>query len=189
MTFPRELTLAYEENNYMLCSKPVRELTGLYGKIRKHENTEIAGVQTIFNKKSVPKSPFVIHLVFDTSDRYAMWHPREYGIRLRTLTGGELTLAYRAEMNYYYMDRSRLSVTSFSDDYASRLGAAYRVNPPVDEWYILLDQGSAEWFAGDNKVAMTSLCFTGDPIEAIDCYTESGHITLRDASLISIENK
>lgn len=189
MTFPRELTLAYDGSNYTICSKPIRELTGLYGETRKIEKTEIAGVQTLFNKRVVPKSPFVIRLLFDASDRYAMWHPREYGIRLRTATGGELTFAYRAEMNYYYVDRSGLSETSFSEDYASQLGAAYRVNPPVDEWYILVDQGSVEWFAGDSKVAMTSLYFTDDPIESIDCYTESGHIILREASLISIENK
>ena len=118
-----------------------------------------------------------------------MWHPREYGIRLRTASGGEITFAYRAEMNYYYVDRSRLSDTSFSEDYTSQLGAAYRVNPPADEWYILVDQGSAEWFAGDNKVAMTSLCFTDEAIESIDCYTESGDINLKEASLISIEKK
>ena len=189
ITFPRELALAYEGNNYTLCSKPVRELTGLYGKTREIENTEIAGIQTIFNKRSVSRYPFVIHLVFDASDRYAMWHPREYGIRLRTASGGEITFAYRAEMNYYYVDRSRLSDTSFSEDYTSQLGAAYRVNPPADEWYILVDQGSAEWFAGDNKVAITSLCFTDEAIESIDCYTESGYINLKEASLISIEKK
>lgn len=187
MTFPRELTLADDGNHCTLCSEPLRELAGLYGKARKIENTEISGIRNVFNKRSVPRSPFVLRLVFDASDRFAMWHPREYGIRLKTASGKEFTLAYRAEMNYYYTDRSRLTDMHFSEDYARQTGAAYRVNPPTDEWLILVDQGSVEWFAGDRQVAMTSLCLTDEPFEAIDCYAESGRINLIEASSIEIK--
>jgi len=187
MTFPRELTLAYDGSKYTLCSTPVRELTSLYGKNQKIENTEISGRRNVFNKRSVPQSPFVLHLVFDASGRFAMWYPREYGIRLKTASGEELKLAYRAEMNYYYTDRSGLAETNFSEDYARQTGAAYRVNPPVDEWFILVDQTSVEWFAGNKQVAMTTLYFANEPFETIDCYTESGRIDLIKASLIEIK--
>lgn len=187
MIFPRELTLAYDGNHYTLCSMPVRELIGHYGKEHKIDNTEISGHRNVFNKRLVPQSPFVLHLAFDASDRFAMWHPREYGIRLKTASGKELRLAYRAEMNYYYADRSGLAETNFSEDYARQTGAAYRVNPSVDEWTILVGQNSVEWFAGDKQVAMTSLFFADEPLETIECYTESGRIDLIEASMIEIK--
>lgn len=187
LTFPRELTLVSDEGKYVICSTPVAGLAGLYGKRQTVVRTEISGTQNVFNKVSVSGYPFVLSLKFDVSDSYAMWFPREYGIKMKTVSGKELKLAYRAEMNYYYIDRSQLTDNFASDDYISQIGAGYKLDALVDEWIVIVDRGSVEWFMGGRKVAVTSLYFENEPFEIIDCYTESGRIILTEASLIKIK--
>lgn len=187
MAYPRELALVCDGNHYMLRSKPVDELSTCYGEAYTMERMEITHVHRLFDKQSFPDPPFVLDLAFDASNRFAMRQPREYGIRFLTASGRALTLAYRAEMNYYYIDRAGLGSTVFSDDFEQLIGAAYHVNSPVDRWTILFDKGSVELFTGNDKVALSSLWFSDEPFNALEVYAESGKINILGASLIRIK--
>lgn len=188
LTLPRELALVPEGNYYLLTSTPLRELkeyataTDSVGTLKLTEEE-----QPLFSSRSFPRMPFAIRLQFDNTARHAIWTASDYGLRLLTRTGRSLSIGYQADMNYYYIDRVGLTAQPFSDSFEQLTGAIYSTSMPVTEWYIVVDHGSVELFAGEGRIAITSLCYPDEPFEKFIVYARSGSATLLKAFITEID--
>lgn len=188
MTLPRELSLIPEGDYFLLSSSPVRELSALYGKTDSITNIKLAGSQDIFSNRPFPALPFVMQLSFDNSCRHAIWTSHDYGIRFKTKSGRSLSIGYKADMNYFYTNRSGLMECPFSDSFEQPTGAIYTSQNPVSYWYILVDHGSVELFACGNRIAMTSLCFQEEAFDSFELFAESGTATALKVSITELNN-
>jgi fructan beta-fructosidase len=188
MIFPRDLGLVLEGNYYLLSSTPVKELNKLYGKTDTIGEIKLSGKKKIFNNISFPKTPFVLKLLFDNSNRYAIWGARDYGVHFKTKSGKNLSIGYRAEMNYYYIDRSNLMKNPISEKFEQQTGASYTFSSPITDWNILVDNGSVELFACGNRIVMTALCYPDEAFESFELYSKSGSIKLLKASITEINS-
>lgn len=185
-TLPRELSLVPEGRYYLLTSSPVKELNKRYGDTDSITDIKLSGEKPLFSNKRFPTSPFVIRLSFDNSNRHAIWTARDYGIRLKTRSGKSLSIGYKADMNYFYTDRSGLITPPFSDSFEQPTGAIYTFHNPVSDWFILADRGSVELFACDGRIAMTSLCYPDEDFDSLELFAESGTITVVKASVTEL---
>lgn len=186
MTFLRVLNLVPEGRYYLLASSPVQELTSLYGATDMVENIKITNGKLEPVNRKLPDSPFVIRLSFDNSSRHAIWAARNYGIRIQTKSGKSLAIGYKADMNYFYVDRGGLTAHPFSDSFEEQTGATYTFHNPVSDWFILVDNGSVELFACENRIAMTSLCFPDEAFDSFELYAESGTVQVLNVSVTEL---
>lgn len=186
MTFPRVLSLVPEGRYYLLTSSPVQELTSLYDVADSVENIKVANERIEPANGILPSAPFVVRLSFDNSGRHAIWAARDYGIRMKTKSGKSLAIGYKADMNYFYVDRGGLTAQPFSDSFEQQTGATYTFPDPVSDWFILADNGSVELFACGNRIAMTSLCYPDEAFDSFELYAESGTVQVLNVSVIEL---
>lgn len=176
MTFPRSLSLVKEGKHYVLSSAPVTSLEAFSGK-----KYAIASKPVKLSSK-----PCIISMKFDNKDNMAIWRARDYGICLLTKSGKRLSIGYQNELIYYYINRSGLETESFSDTFGQLMGATYRSEGVVSDWQILVDRSSVELFADGGRIAMTALCYPDEAFSSLEFYSESGNITLLEASVTEL---
>lgn len=188
MTFPRSLSLVKEGKHYVLSSAPVTSLEAYSGK--KHaiasKPVKLSDGKRITQTLPASGKPFIIRLKFDNKDNMAIWRARDYGIYLLTKSGKRLSVGYQNELSYYYIDRSDLVSEPFSDTFGQLMGATYRSEETVSDWQILIDHSSVELFADKGRIAMTALCYPDEVFSSLEIYSESGDITLMEASVTEL---
>lgn len=189
MTFPRELDLVKEGNNYLLTSNPISELEELMQESNSIENLIVKGQKSIFMNDNFPQRPFILKLLFDNSNRYAIWSALDYGLRFKTKSGKFLSIGYRSDLSYFYIDKATLMTRPFSNIFEEQIGAVYNLNKPTTDWFILVDNSSVELFACGNRIAMTSLYFNNESFESIEMFAKSGSAKLLKATLINLRPK
>lgn len=183
MVIPRELELVKEGSFYLLSSFPVEEVQRRYQEEHLVSPMTFEGSEHILKGHPFPETPFLLHLRFDNSNRYAIWGPRSFGVRFRTKTGKSFTIGYNSEMKYFYIDRSKLPETAFSGEFEQIMGASYTMADSVSDWNILVDEHSVELFACGNKIAMTSLFYADEKFSSIELYSDSGNTTLIEGAV------
>jgi fructan beta-fructosidase len=167
----------------LLSSSPAAELEKLYRQEHVIGKTTFQDISEVLAEYPFPETPFFLRLRFDNSNRYAIWGPHAYGVKLRTKSGNTLTIGYNREMKYFYIDRSGLSGIPFSQEFERTMGAGYAITDSVSDWNILVGRHSVELFACGNKVAMTSLYYTGEKFSSAELFSDSGTTTLTEAAV------
>ena len=189
LTFPRELNLVPEGSYFLLSAGPIKELATLFGKADSIGEIKLSGKKDIFSNIPFPETPFELKLLFDNTSRYAIWGAHDYGVRFKTKSGKSLSIGYRAELKYYYIDRSNLTSKPFSERFEQISGASYTSGNPTTDWDILVDNCSVELFTCGNRISMTALCFPDEAFESVELYSESGSTTLLKASITELKFK
>jgi fructan beta-fructosidase len=185
MVFPRELKLVKEGGNYLLSSYPVKNISSVMKETHTAGNMKISGKVSVFEQLPFPKTPFLVKLSFDNSNKTALWAAKDYGIRFITKTGKALSIGYKADMEYYYIDRRGLAGTIFSEDFEQLAGVVYVPKESVNEWTVLHDKGSVELFAGEGKAVISSIYYSDDDFVSFELFSESGS---SDLIQLKIEN-
>ncbi|MDR3142823.1 MAG: glycoside hydrolase family 32 protein [Tannerellaceae bacterium] len=189
LSIPRELALVKEDQNYLLTSVPVREIATVFSEKKTLENIDLSSGSYALKGASYFQQPFILHLAFDHTNRYAFWNAKNYGVRFQTISGKRLTIGYKADMGYYYIDRRGLLADPFSDTYEQLLGIAYFPKGDTNEWKIVYDRESVELYTADGKGMLTALWFSDEPFVAFELFAEEGRMTLQKASINSFEIK
>lgn len=189
MTISRILQLAKEEHHYIVTSNPVPQLDKYFEQTSKIGKLKLSGDVPIFKDVDISDKAFTLNLVFDNSNRYAFWSAKDYGIRLKTRSNKVLSIGYKSEFSYYYIDRSGLEYEDVTGLYNQEVGALYHPKGEIVEWRILVDEGSVELFACGGRVSLTSLFETKDNLDSIELYSKSGNMTLIEATIAELTNK
>lgn len=184
LTIPRRLGLKREGNYYILTAAPVEEVNHyVRATYSSEEKIEFTGEKKIFSDVPFPPEAFDLRLLFDNTNRRAIWGARDYGIRFITASGRQISIGYDAELNSFYMDRSRLRGQSFSEFFDRQVGATYTSHAAATDWRLLVDRNSIELFACEGRVSLTALCFPEEPFVSFELYSDRGKTTVWKASL------
>lgn len=184
LTIPRSLVLKPEGRYYLLTSEPAETLDHyIRNTYALEDKIQFTGEKKIFADRPFPAGPFRLKLFFDNTNRRAIWCARDYGVRFVTASGKRISIGYNAELNSFYIDRSRLRKKSFSEYFDQQVGATYTYNAPAADWEILVDRNSVELFACGGRVALTALCFAEEPFETFELYSDTGSTSLLEGSL------
>lgn len=189
MTFPRRLNLVREGKHYMLASAPVKALEAYYKDTCPISPATLSDDNRIYKKFPYPGKPCLIRLKFDNRDNLAIWKARDYGIRLKTKSGRTLSIGYRNELSAYYIDRGSWEAAPCTESFGQLMGAAYRWEAPVTDWWILFDKNSVEFFACGGRIALSALYFPQDEFSSFELFAQSGQVHLAEASITSLEKQ
>ena len=150
MTVPRTLSLIKIDDQTYVTSKPVSELDDLRESKRSKAwlalNTSVSLAETY----DIQSSKFDLSF---TSDN------KPFELKLSNDKGEYLLVGYDAGNGEFYIDRTQAGKTSFSDAFGKRNIAKRISNDDRIEIRLLADVSSAELFAEEGEVVMTSLFF------------------------------
>jgi fructan beta-fructosidase len=155
MTLPRELSLIAERGNYLLVSKPARELndlssgtTSLFaGKAGKDIGKDILADGLRLNQCEL-NFEFVIGTGFNDT----------LGLILENELGEKFIIGYSGIAKQVFIDRTKSGNSSFSKGFASIVKAPYEASE-VLKMRMFIDAASAELFVDDGRLVMTTIFF------------------------------
>lgn len=188
LTIPRELKLTYEDNFYLLSSTPINNIKKYIKEKYYIGETELSETKSFKCKFPYPNSSFIIKLKFNNTDNLAIWKSRDYGIRLKTDMNEILTLGYQNELSSYYIDRTSLKGNPDEVGFQQLMGANYRSNSTISDWWIFFDRNSIELFASQGKVSMTSLCYPKGKFITLEIFAKEGTVKLIDATIEKLDD-
>lgn len=182
-TFPRELSIVKDNEGYRLSMEPVKEIAHLYQKEVKLGQTTIDGTFNLSDKLTFDAIPLEINLTF-ASDKL----PEKQGIRFSNKHGEYIGLGYNRNEQQFYVDRTQAVAVKFHEQFAVPQSAPFTPNGKDMQWRLLVDAGSVELFAGDNKIVFSNIFFPSSPFDTIELFTEGGTVQMKNASVIEIQS-
>lgn len=175
-TLPRELSLKYENGNYLLTSKPIRES----GDLRTKPDT--ASVEKLsFNGEheistGIPLMQSELLFSFSLSDK----NTDTLGIILENDSNERFIMGYAINKNKFYVDRRNAGNSSFSKAFPGVFTAPYSAEKTLI-LHVFVDASSVEIFAGDGSLVMTNLTFPGEKYTRLKLFSKGGQGLLNKA--------
>jgi fructan beta-fructosidase len=183
MTIPRELTLNKENGNYLLVSRPARELKNLrkksksvYSRSRIYSGEQIILTDTIKLDQS--------ELLFEFNMEEA--GPDSLEIILQNNPGEKFIIGYSFITKQFYINRINSGNSDFSEGFAGILKASYTAARRL-RMHLFLDASSAELFVDDGKLVMTSLYFPKESFSILKVSSKGGNSYLERAEFYELE--
>lgn len=158
MTIARNLSLKHLNNDILIASKPVPELSFIYSKSVITEN--IKDIKKIdITEKSTINFPCLINLKLNQPDDFVLTMSNEMN--------EELVIGYDKLQNQYFIDRSKSGKTDFQKDFGSKYVAPRFATNTKMTLSLLIDVSSIELFADDGLTVMTTIFFPSKPYNHI----------------------
>jgi fructan beta-fructosidase len=165
MTFPRELRLMKENNNWLVASLPVNELQ----KIKKEKRVI---------KNFRPEKPFDLSAISDFFSVPCMiklsTEASDFTITLSNDAGDKLLLGFDKLANQFFLDRSHAGKTAFHQEFAATHIAPRLTGKPNLDITLLIDVTSIELFADEGLTVMTQIFFPRKPFDKMNISTKPG---------------
>jgi len=169
MTLPRELKLFKQDNDYMLHSLPVDELSAIESKT------------TTIGSHNLKENPFVTDISGTSKFDFSFEKPDSgvVNIRFSNTNGEYLDVGYDANTKSYFVDRTFAGKSDFNQDFARKhYGRTGYKHDSVD-MLIYLDHASVELFADGGQCVMTDIFFPSVPFTHMYI---SGNVILKRGS-------
>lgn len=183
MTFPRVLKLWKDDNGYMLHSTPVDEI-----QLLREEKTDVT--QTLVSEDKefnlpVPSQPFPLEIIASFSIP-AAGAATAFNIELYNDEGDKVIIGYDRIESKFFIDRTKSGLTDFSNDFPVSQYSAVAGNPSEIDMHLIIDAASAELFALNGKIAMTSIYFPKKMLDKIKVTSKSGDILLKEGTIYKL---
>jgi fructan beta-fructosidase len=149
MTIPRELSLYYENGDYLLSSLPVKE-TLLLRKDTLDLTRQVQTGHLITNEQELDRTELSLELETAGYDTV--------GIILESNKSDRLVIGYSGIKKEIFIDRSGAGDTTFSKRYTKIVRAPYNADSTLN-LHLFIDTTSAELFADGGKMVMTTIFF------------------------------
>jgi fructan beta-fructosidase len=179
MTIPRELSLLYENGNYILISKPVSELKILRNNSKTlfHGNKDFSGELDIaLDSLRLTRCEAIIEFDLTGSNADTL------GIILENTEGEKFIAGFSIPGKNIYIDRTRSGNSSFSERFAGIAKAPCKAGDKLNI-HLFIDASSAELFVDDGRLVMTSLFFPADSFSKLKLFSKGGDAKLEKAEL------
>ncbi len=173
MTIPRELKLQRANEEILLTSLPVRELSRLGGPpvLLKDIPVEQTVDLTARWKDSADRCIIILH-----ADEI-----KDFFLTFSNARGEQLAIGYDKATNHYYLDRIQSGRTDFNADFPKKYSAPRLTSDKELSLTLVLDVTSLELFADKGLTVMTSIFFPGLPFTHIDIGSND-HLLIGQAS-------
>ncbi|MBE7170765.1 MAG: glycoside hydrolase family 32 protein [Williamsia sp.] len=158
LTIPRELGLEKTGNDYLVVSRPVKELDLLAEKSATLSNITATTID-LTQKTGKLSGPARIDI---TSDKL-----ESFTLTLSNDAGEKLLIGYDKAANNYFIDRRMAGEVQFEKGFAAKHTAPrFTGRDPVD-LTLILDNASVELFADGGLTVMTEIFFPQSPFSSI----------------------
>jgi fructan beta-fructosidase len=185
--FPRELKLVKDGFLYLLTAAPVKEIKDLYGKKDSLQAFTVpTSSRVVFNRLAFNNIPSEIRIGFDISRQDWIGFPLSYGIKFQNSVGESYTIKYENDFKSFAISRKMSGGKQEGNPFDYRYDVTYRAKGPVFDWHILLDQGSIEFFADSNKIAVTNLMHFSEPVQSIELFSERSPMRVQRCSITEL---
>ncbi|WP_422005464.1 glycoside hydrolase family 32 protein [Roseivirga pacifica] len=172
MTLPRSLHLIKKENDYVVASRPVKEL----------ESIEEKTVQILENNTVVAEEvetlgiPIKTKVVFDLKNATA----DKFGVELINGLGEKYLIGYDRAREQFFSDRTASGKIDFEERFAKNLHPSpYSTNADDLKLTIYIDKSSVEVFINDGEFVMTNLVFPNEDFNQAAIFMTGGDITVK----------
>lgn len=149
-TVPKELGIEKSGNNYLVVSRPVKELDALAEKSETFSDITATDYD-LTQKTGKLSGPARIVMTADKLEPFTL--------TLSNSAGEKLMIGYDRSANNYFIDRSKAGDVSFEKGFAARHTAPrFSDKDPVDIT-LVIDNASVELFADGGRTVMTEIFF------------------------------
>ncbi|MEO6721532.1 MAG: glycoside hydrolase family 32 protein [Ferruginibacter sp.] len=178
MTIPRQLSLKKVNDELLLASTPVIELSKIQSKPVMVSNLKITKKIDLSSKTGSLKLPCRINLQTDKLE--------DFTLTISNDMGEELLIGYDKAENQYFIDRAKSGKKDFNNEFAARhvaprFSAATKMNISL-----VIDVSSVELFADDGLTVMTSIFFPNKPYDKI--HIQSAGIIFKKLEYIPLKS-
>jgi fructan beta-fructosidase len=174
MTLPRELELKNTSSGYRVFAKPEKKLET----IRQTQRS------VSFNKPTATNGLTELNLSFDLSKSTAT----DFGVSFSNKKNETLKVGYNKELNQFYIDRSSAGDNSFSSTFTGKNVAPRLLTNNIITLHLFVDHSSAELFADDGSVVLTSVFFPGEILSNVKLYQDKGRALLLHNTLYPLKS-
>jgi fructan beta-fructosidase len=177
MTIPRELSLIREKENYLLVSKPVRELDDL-----RSESVSLFAEKA---GKSIAKDISADGLRLNQCElnfefRIGIGFNDTLGLILENKQGEKFIAGYSGITEQVFIDRTKSGNSSFSKGFASVAKAPFEASE-VLKMKMFIDAASAELFVDDGRLVMTTIFFPNKSYSKLKLFSGRENVLLEKA--------
>lgn len=181
MTIARELDLIPAGNTFRLRSKPDPKLYKNAILKKQWDNTNFYSDTALALKNEVDLDRIILKTTLSPERK------ERYTFELQNPEGDLLAFGFDGNTNTFFLDRTGLLVTSFSDEFAARVQKAKRTanrnKIPIE---IIVDKTSLELFFDDGETVLTALYFSKIPFQKLSIKSTSSKIMLENTKLWEI---
>jgi fructan beta-fructosidase len=159
MTIARELKLRQVEDDVLVTSMPVKELSTIKSKPVLVKNLLLTTTGTNINTNGKAQMPCLINFSMDQA--------KDFSITLSNSLGEEVKIGFEKATNQYFIDRTKSGKIDFNKDFAAKHFAPRFSKSPKMNMTLVIDVSSVELFADDGATVMTEIFFPNKPFDKI----------------------
>lgn len=186
-TFPRELIVIGRDSDYVLSSRPVKELRLLRTDSVKITDLKVEKLVDVSKNIKGKISPSEISVTFELPNDTSLY-PKDFGLILKNSLNEELKIGYDVEKGHLYLDRNNSGKTDFSKDFAVPIKAPCPLPYRELTMEILVDEASVELFAQDGRTVMTNIYFNSKEYDKFMIYTDENPIVLKELRFFRLKS-
>jgi levanase/fructan beta-fructosidase len=178
MTIPRELKLKKQQDNYVLTSTPVSELSKFKSKTITKDNLNVNKEQSIISEDEIDLSCFSLELEINNLN------DSKYTFILHNKIGDSLSFGLDNLKGNYFINRKRAGKVEFSDKFANTISKAPITNSSgTFKVQALIDKTSIEIFYNDGETVMTEIFFPNQPFETLSVLSSDENLTIENIKI------
>ena len=182
-TIPRELSLAKNDKQYYLTSKPVREL----GDLRIPADTLTARNLIVSGEKEISTGKVTLmqselFFGFNVADSKA----DSIGIVLENKLNERLIIGYTKSNKQLYIDRNNAGNSAFSKEFTGISRAPYIAGSNL-KLHMIVDASSVELFVDDGGMVMTTIVFPTEKFNILKVFSKGGETTMTKAVMHGLD--
>ena len=184
MTIPRELSLITENNQYLLTSKPVREIE----KLRRNSAVDFTDPQNISGEKVIYSDSINLmqcELIFDFNLEGSKYD--SVGIILENNYKERLMIGYSADKKQFFVNRKDSGKNDFSKKFGSIATAPYTAGRKL-KIDLIIDASSVELFADDGRLVMTNLIFPSERFTTLKIFSKGGEVIVDRSEIYNLKS-
>ncbi len=159
MTIARELKLRQVEDDVLVTSMPVKELSAIKSKPVIVKNLLLTPTGTNVNANGKAQMPCLINITMD--------QVKDFSIALSNSLGEEVQIGFDKATNQYFIDRTKSGKINFNKDFAAKHFAPRFSKNSKMNLTLVIDVSSVELFADDGATVMTEIFFPNKPFDKI----------------------
>lgn len=192
MTFPRTVSLANVYGEMLLSCNPVKNIDGLSSPGVVLKDISLEDSVDFSNKVTIPLTPSLITLKFETKSMTRLSFPAKFGIRLGNEKGEKLEVGFDRFREWYYIDRAAFAIVKQSPQFGGTQVMQCWHTDTTMIMKMIVDDSSVELFTEDGKLVMTQNYSTKNKLNKLSLFAENGVIKVTEFEikrLNSIWNK
>ena len=179
MTLPRELQLKRVDNNLVIASQPVAELSGIQSESIFLKKLKFADSLDLSKKAGAIKFPCRLN--------FTVKNAGDFSLSLSNDLGEVLLVVYDKTTKQFFIDRTKSGKSDFETGFAARHTAPRFTSKSNINMSLVIDVSSVELFADDGLTTMTDIFFPNKPYNKI-LLQGKGKTVIKKLGYINLKN-